>query len=56
MQYENDIYGKNMNTGMFKRKLRKIIPTLELLKSGYESEKFYYDNPIDNSIKYIRLV
>jgi hypothetical protein len=53
MQYENDIYGKNMNTSAFKKKLRKIIPTLELLKSSYESEKFYYENPIDNSIQYV---
>jgi hypothetical protein len=53
IQYENDIYGKNMNVSIFKKKLRKIIPTLELLKSSYESEKFYYENPIDNTIKYI---
>ena len=41
-----------MDTNKFKEKLRKIIPTLELLKSSYESENFYYEKSLENSIKY----
>jgi len=54
--YENDIYGKTINIKEFKKKMRKIGPLLELIKSSYGSKIFSFEHHKEQYNKYTMIL